>query len=323
MFDQMVSEILNKNLIEENNAKTIAAIVGLWATGFSNSNAEYAQQVGAPGLPVDPITAEFGSNSRAITTNLRSKKDPDIKRYPIQDILKVSASKKVQTLDQINFWDLENIDAFIAKVKELEGFNPNPYWDRRHYSIGYGTYARSMDQNKTDKSYDYVARYQPKLNQDQLKRFDNRESIHTPNIRIMEKDEAEMRLIGELIEHTKAVRNFIERNGLLETHKSLTYGQVYAMIDMRYNMGPDILQKLLVNKFKNPARLITPEEVLKLLQNDEGKLETRREFENDLFKSKDDYFKSKETNAEKSLRIDNLKLPDPPDDFKKRKFSIR
>ena len=322
MFDQMVSEILNKNLIEENKAKTIAAIVGLWATGFSNSNAEYAQQVGAPGLPVDPITANFGSNSRASTTNLRPKKDPDIKRYPIQDILKVSALKKVQTLNQITFWELENIDAFIAKVKELEGFNPNPYWDRRHYSIGYGTYAKSTDNNENDKSYNYVAKYLPLLDQDQLKRFRNKEIIKTPNIRIMEKGEAEMRLIGELKEHTKAVRNFIERNGLLDTHKSLTYGQVYAMIDMRYNMGPDILQKLLVDNLKKPARLITPAAVLKLLQNAEGKLETRREFENQLF-SNEDYLKPKETNAEKSLRIDNLKLPDPPDDFKERKFSIR
>lgn len=319
MFDQMVSEILNKNLIEENNAKIIAAIVGLWATGFSNSNAEYAQQVSAPGLPVDPIIARFGSNRRAITTN--SRKDPDIKRYPIQDILKVSTSKKIQTLDQITFQELENIDAFIAKVKELEGFNPNPYWDRRHYSIGYGTYAKSMDHNKNDKSYDYVAKYLLKLNRDQRKQFLNKNILNTPNIRIMEKDEAEIRLIDELKEHTKAVRDFIERNGLLETHKSLTYGQVYAMIDMRYNMGPGILQKLLVDNLKIPAKLISPAQVLKLLQNAEGKLPTRRNFEHDLFNN--DYLKPKEPNAEKLLRINNFELPNPPDDFEKRMFTIR
>jgi len=318
MFDQMVREILNKNLIEENYAKTIAAIVGLWATGFSNSNAEYSKQIEIPDLPVDPMIARFGSNSRAITTNLRPK-NPDIKRYPIQDILKVSAFKKIQTLDQITFWELESIDAFIEKVKELEGFDPNPYWDHTHYSVGFGTYARSSDMKKGDNSYNYVAEFESKLDAKQLKQFRNHEKIKTNNIRIMEKDEAEKRLIDELTEHTKEVRNFIERNELLETHKSLTCGQVYAMIDMRFNIGSTILQKLLVDNLKKPAKLITPEAVSKLLQGKDGKLATRRDFENKLF-GDPRYFEPKETNAEKSLRIDNYKLPDPPDDFEEEEF---
>ena len=305
MFDQMVSEILNKNLIEENNAKTIAAIVGLWASGLGLGDA----QLGS-----------FGGPGRPIPSNLRAS-GSNVNKYPISELL--GPTQRVNSLDQISYGNFNKaqLENFIKEVKELEGFNPNPYWDGKHFSIGYGTYAKSRDWKKDDNSYDYVAKYESKLDADQLQQFRDHKPISTPNIKIIQQTEGDMTLRNELRDVTEIVREFIGRNNILEANKYLTYGQVFAMIDLRFNAGSKILQKLLVNPDTKPydGKLINVKQLEQLLRSNDSGIQKRRTAEVGMY-TDPNYPEDANKPNKQSVKIDNFKVPD---NFEKRKFSIR
>lgn len=98
-------------------------------------------------------------------------------------------------------------DSCLTVIKTFEGFSGKPYWDKDHYTIGYGTRCP-----------------------------DDKVTYYTNNP--MSEAEAEAELLKEIVEYEKAVNSFIDTHGL-----TYTQGQFDAVLSLVFNCGTSWLTK--------------------------------------------------------------------------------